>query len=229
MQFLLLAVLLAVVRRTPTPTPGPATYVLIQKDGAVVRLQKAPSLKGSAWVGNLWPTGQLVSVPVSVVDERKTASANSGTGPRTPPSEKGLGTRYSSAGPQTPLGSRTKLKGGRKKVERTLQGTPTAVANAPTPAASAPAGVVDRNGHGESWWRGRVAPVREELADAEADLKLAGDERKSAERSGAAVSDLERLRGREEEARRRCRSATAKLEALAREARAAGAPEAWLR
>jgi len=222
----LLVALLAVPRRTPTPTPGPATYVLVQKDGAVVRLEKAPRLKGSAYVGKLWPSGQLVSVPVSVVDERKTASANSGTGAKTPSSEKGLGTRYSSEGPQIPLGSRTKLKGGRKKVERTLQGSAAATM---TPTAVASAGVVDRNGRGEAWWQGRVAPLREELADAEADLKLAGDDRKRAEMSRVPASDLERLRGREEEARRRSASATGKLDALAREARAAGAPATWVR
>jgi hypothetical protein len=222
----LLAALLAVPLRTPTPTPGPATYVLVQKDGAIVRLEKAPKQKGNAYVGKLWPTGQLVSVPVSVVDERKTASANSGTGAKTPPPEKSLGTRYSSEGLQTPLGSQTKLKGGRKKVERTLQGSAAATM---TPTAATSAGVVDRNGRGEAWWRGRLAPLREELADAEADLKLAGDDRNRAEMSRAPASELERLRGREEEARRRCASAAGKLDALAQEARTAGAPASWVR
>ena len=226
MRILLLAALLAVPFRTPTPTPGPATYVLVQKDGSVVRLAKAPKLKGSAYVGNLWQTGQLVSIPASEVDERKTASANSGTGSKTPPSEKNIGTRYDPEGPQTPLGDQMKLKGGRKKVERTLQGS---AAASKTPTAVASAGVVDRNGRGEAWWRGRVEPLKEELADAEADLKLSGDEIRSAERSGASASDLERLRGREEEARKRCASAKGKLDALAEEARKARAPASWLR
>ncbi|MFI5181089.1 MAG: hypothetical protein ACHQPI_06845 [Thermoanaerobaculia bacterium] len=226
MKAWLLAVLLAVPFRTPTPTPGPATYVLIQKDGAAVRLEKAPERKGNAYVGKLWPTGQLVSVPVSAVDERKTAAANPGGGAKTPSAEKSIGTRYSADGPQTPLGNQMKLKGGRKKVERTLQRSSGAAAK---PTAAAPAGVVDRNGRGESWWRGRAAPLKEELADAEAVVKLAGDDRKRAERSGAPSADLERLRGREDEAARRSTSARGKLDALAEEARKAGAPESWVR
>lgn len=229
MRTFLLALLLAVPYRTPTPTPGPTTYVLIQKDGAVVRLAKAPKVKGNAYVGNLWPTGQLVSVPASQVDEKKTASANAGSGAKTPSPEKSIGTRYDSDGPQTPLGSQMKLKGGRKKVERTLQGTPVAPSTSKTPEAAAPSGAVDRHGRGESWWRGRAAPLKEQLADAEADLKLAGDETRRAETSGASVPELEHLRGREEEARRRLASAKGRFDALAEEARAAGAPASWIR
>ncbi len=222
----LLALLLVVPYRTPTPTPGPTTYVLVQKDGAVVRLEKAPERKGNSYVGKLWPTGQLVSIPASEVDEKKTASANRGGGAKTPSSVTNLGTRYGPEGPQTPLGSQMKLKGGRKKVERTLEGS-AGPSTTPTPAS--PAGVVDRHGRGEAWWRGRAAPLKEELSDAEADLKLAGDDRRAAERAGAPEAELARLREREDDARRRSESARGKLSALAEEARKEGAPASWVR
>ncbi len=226
MKTLLLALLLAAPFRTPTPTPRPATYVLVQKDGAVVRLEKAPERKGTAWVGKLFPTGQLVSIPVSAVDERRTALANPGGTAKTPSAEKSIGTRYGSDGPQTPLGSKMKLRGGRRKVERTLQGTPRASVR---PTAAARAGDVDRKGRGESWWRGRAAPLKEQIADAEADLKLAGDERRRAEKTGEPPADVEHLRVREEEARRRLASARGRLDALGEEARKAGASESWVR
>ncbi|HQR67067.1 MAG TPA: hypothetical protein PLB02_06710, partial [Thermoanaerobaculia bacterium] len=107
---LLLAVVLGA--RTPTPTPTPAGFVVVQKDGSVVRLEKAPALKGSNWVGKLWPSGQLVSIPVASVDDRKTSTANAGGRGGAPPSETAIGTRYQSAGPQAPLGDKMKLKGG---------------------------------------------------------------------------------------------------------------------
>jgi hypothetical protein len=122
-----------------------------------------------------------------------------------------------------------KLKGGRKKVERTLQGTPTASSSTTSPPATASAGAVDRNGRGESWWRGRAAPLQEQLADAEADLKLAGDERRTAEKAGVPAADLEHRRAREEEAQKRVLSAKGELDALAEEARKAGAPASWVR
>ncbi len=234
---LLLLALLA--SRTPTPTPTPAAYVVVQKDGAVVRFEKAPALKGSTWVGKLWPSGQLVSIPVDHVDERKTASANSG-GRGAPPSETNIGTRYKTAGPQAPLGDTMKLKGGRKTVERTLQGTP-APAKSPAAAVPGPAGgnepapgSVDRNGRGESWWRGKVAPLKEELADAEAEFKLASDERSRFERSTPPPgldrgAELQRLKDREERARGRVDSAKRRLAELGDEARKTGAPSSWIR
>ncbi len=109
----------------PPPSPTPAPYVLVQKDGSVVRLRTAPERKGKNVVGKLWPSGQLVSISAEKVDEKKTAAANAGGGGGTPASEKSIGTRYKPAGPQEPLGDRVKLTGGRKNVERTLQGTPT--------------------------------------------------------------------------------------------------------
>ncbi len=112
----------------PRPSPTPASYVLVQTDGSTVRLVKAPERKGKNLVGNLWPSGQLVSIPAEKVDEGKTAAANAGGRGSAPPPEKSIGTRYKPAGPQAPLGDKVKLKGGRKNVERTLQGTPT-----PTP------------------------------------------------------------------------------------------------
>ncbi len=109
----------------PPPSPTPAPYVLVQTDGSVVRLRMAPERKGKNLVGHLAPSGQLVSIPSEKVDEKKTVAANAGGGSAAPASEKSIGTQYSPAGPQAPLGDRVKLKGGRKNVERTLQGTPT--------------------------------------------------------------------------------------------------------
>lgn len=230
MVLLLLAAVLGA--RTPTPTPTPSGYVLVQKDGAAVRFEKAPALKGGTWVGKLWPSGQLVSIPVASVDDKKTATANARGGGGAPPSETNIGTRYQSAGPQAPLGDKMKLKGGRRTVERTLQGTP-APAKSPAPAGAASSSV-DRNGRGEAWWRGKAAPLQEELADAGAELKLASDERSRYERStpppGADRGrELQRLKDREEKARQRVSGANRRLSELAEEARKAGAPPEWLR
>jgi hypothetical protein len=241
MTTLLVLLLLGAFRPTPTPTPGPSTFVIVEKDGSVVRLEKAPALKGSTWVGRLWPSGQLVSIPVARVDDRRTAAANAGGRAGTPSSETNIGTRYKPAGPQAPLGDTMKLKGGRRKVERTLQGTPApgkpgsaAGKTGNGEASPAMSGPVDRNGRGEAWWRGRAAPLREELADAEADLKLASDERNLFERtpvpSGEEGSlDRQRLRTREEQARQRVSTAKRRLDDLAAEARKAGASPAWVR
>jgi len=235
---ILLAALLAA--RTPTPTPTPAGYAVVQKDGSVVHFEKAPALKGTSWVGKLWPSGQLVSIPAVSVDDRKTASANSGGHGGSPPTETNIGTRYKSAGPQAPLGDKMKLKGGRKTVEKTLQGTP-AAAKSPLAAAAgvagsgeAGSGTVDRNGRGESWWRGKAAPLKEELADAEAELKLASDERIRFERTTPPPgvergAELQRLKDREERARGRVGSANRRLAELGDEARKAGAPSSWAR
>ena len=236
-----LVVLVALlVARTPTPTPTPAAWTVVQKDGSVVRFGKAPDLKGASWVGKLWPSGQLVSIPAANVDDRKTAAANSGGRGGAPPSETNIGTQYKPAGPQAPLGDKMKLKGGRKTVERTLQGTPSP---AKTPSRSpragdgeAPAasGAVDRNGRGEAWWRGRAAPLLEDLADAEAEMKLASDERSRLERTTPPPgidrgAELQRLKDREEKARQRVDSAKRRLAELGDEARKAGAPSSWVR
>jgi hypothetical protein len=239
----LVALLIGGLRPTPTPTPAsaPASFVIVEKDGSLVRLQKAPALKGSTYVGRLWTTGQLVSIPVAKVDDRRTAAANAGGRAGTPTSETNIGTRYKPAGPQAPLGDTMKLKGGRRKVERTLQGTPTP-AKTPGAAGTAgsggmsppPAGPVDRNGRGEAWWRGRAAPLVEELADAEADLKLSSDERSLFERTpappdGEGSLERQRRRNREEQARQRVSAAKQHLDELAAEARKAGAPPGWVR
>lgn len=234
MNGVILALLLGAVA---SPSPTPAGYVLVQKDGAVVRLEKAPALKGSTYVGKLWPTGQLVSIPVASVDDRRTFAANAGGRAVAPPSETNIGTRYRKEGPQTPLGDQMKLKGGRKKVERTLQGTPAPVKAAESGRTGGEPGAgVDRNGHGEAWWRGRAAPLLEELADAEAELKLAGDERRRFEGPGAGPGappsrpqELQTLRGREEQARRRVAASRQRLAELTEEARRAGAPSSWIR
>lgn len=238
MSVLVLVALLGA--RTPTPSPTPAAWTVVQKDGSVVRFEKAPDLKGSSWVGKLWPSGQLVSIPAANVDDRKTAAANSGGRGGAPPSETNIGTQYKPAGPQAPLGDKVKLKGGRKTVERTLQGTP---APSKTPAKSAkdgngeaPAGsgTVDRNGRGEAWWRGRAAPLHEDLADADAELKLASDERNRLERTTPPPgvdrsAELQRLKDRVERARQRVSAANRRLAELGDEARKAGAPSSWIR
>jgi hypothetical protein len=240
MTTLLVALLLGAATPPPTPTAVIATFVIVETDGSVVRLQKAPALKGSSYVGRLWPSGQLVSIPAAKVDERRTAAANAGGRTAAPPAETEIGTRYKPAGPQAPLGDTMTLKGGRRTVERTLQGTPTHDAETgasgrgerrDAPAASA---TVDRNGRGEAWWRGRAAPLEEKLADAEAELKLASDERKlfegTAPAGGEDVSlERRRLVAREEQARQHVAAAKRQLEELAAEARDAGAPASWVR
>ncbi len=77
-------------------------------------------MKGSSLVGNLWETGQLVSLRLDVVDLEKTAAANKAGKSVAPPSQKDVGTRYNQAGPQTPLGNQVKLKKGRKEAEKSL-------------------------------------------------------------------------------------------------------------
>jgi len=229
-----------VSRPTPTPTPAPATFVIVEKDGSVVRLEKAPSLKGTTYVGRLWPSGQLVSIPLAKVDDRKTTAANLGSRAGIPPSETNIGTRYKPAGPQAPLGDTMKLKGGRRKVEETLQGTPTpgkssgASGSARNGKAQRAPGAVDRNGRGEAWWRGRAAPLLEEQADAGAELKLAVDERRrfeeTPERPGEDRSlERQRLLGHEEQARQRMAIAKRRLDELADEALKAGVPNGWVR
>jgi hypothetical protein len=240
----LLALLGAGASPTPPPSPTPAMYVVVQKDGTLIRLQKPPVLKGKNLVGNLWPSGQLVSLPAAGVDDRRTAAANAGGRAATPSSETNIGTRYKPAGPQTPLGDQVKLKGGRKAAERKLQGASgsakpggagTGGPPGKTPEFTEP---VDLHGHGESWWRGRAAPLLEERTDAEAELKLAEDERKRFEGTlsppgqGATATwalELQRLRDREGRSRQRLNAAKRRLVELAEEARKAGAFPGWVR
>jgi len=244
---LLLAAVLsgACLLAAPIPSPTPATYLVVRKDGTIVRLQRSPALKGKSLVGNLWPSGQLVSVPLADVDERKTAAANAPERAATAPSETNIGTRYKPAGPQTPLGDQVRLKGGRKAAERKLQGASgTAKGTGAAKETQEPRGtpgsteLVDLNGHGESWWRGRAAPLLEEQADAEAELKLAEDERKRFERTqpppgqGATSTwalELQYLRDRADRSRQRAKAAKRRLDGLAEEARKAGALPGWAR
>jgi len=236
----------ACLTAAPAPSPTPATYVVVRKDGTIVRLQKTPALKGKSLVGNLWPSGQLVSLPVADVDDRKTAAANAGGRAATPPSETNIGTRYKAAGPQAPLGDQVRLKGGRKAAERKLQGASGtakgsgAAKETKTPPRGTPGSteLVDLNGHGESWWRGRAAPLLEERADAEAELKLVEDERKRFEGTqpppgqGATSTwalELQYVRDRADRSRQRANAAKRRLDEFAEEARKAGAPPGWAR
>ena len=229
-------------------TPAP-TYLVVQKDGSTVRLQKPPVVKGSNLVGNLWQTGQLVSLRLDTVDLEKTAAANKGGKSVAPSPQEDVGTRYNPAGPQTPLGNRVKLKEGRKETEKRLasaSGTAT-TGDADLPKRAEPgaraeaakaAKIVDRNGRGESYWRGRAQKLREELADAEAELKIATDDRDFFERTdpppgeGATATwalELQRRRDRVDRASQRVDAPKRRQEELAEEARKADALPGWLR
>jgi hypothetical protein len=232
----------------PTATPVP-TYLVVQKDGDTVRLQKAPTVKGSNLVGNLWQTGQLVSLRIDSVDLEKTAAANKGGRSVAPPPQKDVGTRYNPAGPQTPLGSRVTLKKGRKEAEKRLDsasGTAkSGEANVPeraepgTRAAEAKAArIVDRDGRGESYWRGRAKKLREDLADAEAELKISRDEEKRYEGTymppgeGAMATwalELQWRRDQVSRAAQRVDAAKRRQDELAEEARKADALPGWIR
>ena len=229
-----------------TPVP---TYLVVQKDGSMVRLQKAPVVKGSNLIGTLWQTGQLVSLRLDTIDLEKTAAANKSGKSVAPPPQEDVGTRYNPAGPQTPLGNRVKLKKGRKEAEKRLaaaSGTAKAAgddlperAEPGTRADAAKAAkVVDKDGRGESYWRGRATVLREDLADAEAELKIATDDRDFFERTdpppgeGATATwgaELQRRRDRVDRARQRVDAAKRRQEELAEEARKADALPGWLR
>jgi hypothetical protein len=237
----------------PAPAPTVATpvptFLVVQKDGSTVRLAKAPVVKGSNLVGNLWQTGELVSLRLDTIDLGKTAAANKGGKTGAPPPQKDVGTRYNPAGPQTPLGSRVKLKKGRKDAEKSLSsasGTakageddlPERAEPGTRAEASKAARVVDRDGRGESYWRGRATVLREDLADAEAELKIATDDRDFFERTdpppgeGATATwagELQRRRDRVDRARQRVDAAKRRQEELAEEARKADALPGWLR
>jgi len=231
---------------TATPVP---TYLVVQKDGSTVRLEKAPAVKGSSLVGSLWRTGQLVSFRLDTVDLEKTAAANRGGKSAAPPAEHDVGTRYETAGPQTPLGNRVKLKKGRKEAEKKLS---SASGTAKTGEAGLPeraepgtrsdqakaARVVDRDGRGESYWQGRAKKLREDRADAEAELKIATDDRDRFERTdpppgeGATAtwaSELQRRRDRVDRAQQRVDAAKRRQDELAEEARKADALPGWIR
>jgi hypothetical protein len=66
-------VLVLLLAGAPTPEPG---WVLVQRDGSVVRLRDEPQRKGGVFVGHLFPGGSLVSIRVVDVDQEKTAAAN---------------------------------------------------------------------------------------------------------------------------------------------------------
>jgi len=234
----------------PTPSPTPPIYVVVERGGNVVRLKRAPALKGATLVGYLWPGGELVSFRLEDVDLSKTAAANtSGRTPTPPTGQQPIGTRYQPAGPQTPLGDRVKLQGGRKEAEKKLQsasGTakPGAedVPERAEPGARADAAkasrVVDRDGRGESYWQGRAKKLREDLADAEAELKLSRDDRDLYERTdppageGATATwalELQRRRDRVDRAQQRVDASKRRLDELAEEARKADALPGWIR
>ena len=234
----------------PAPSPTPPVYFIVERGGNVVRLRKAPALKGATLVGNLWPGGELVSFRLEDVDLSKTAAANKSGKTATPPAgEKAIGTRYQPAGPQTPLGDRVKLQGGRKEAERKLQSASgTAKPGADDlperaePGARADAAkasrVVDRDGRGEAYWQGRAKKLHEDLADAQAELKLARDDRDLYERTdppageGATATwalELQRRRDRVDRAQQGVDASKRRLEELAEEARKADALPGWIR
>ena len=166
-----------------------------------------------------------------------------------PPAQHDVGTRYATAGPQTPLGNQVKLKKGRKEAEEKLS---SASGTAKTGEAGLPeraepgtrsdqakaAKVVDRDGRGESYWRGRAKKLREDLSDAEAELKIATDDRDRYERTdpppgeGATATwafELQRRRDRVDRAQQRVDAAKRRLDELSEEARKADALPGWIR
>ncbi len=160
-------------------------YLVVGADGSVTALSAPPDRKGDRLVGRLLVGGQLVSFRVAEVDETKTAEANAP--PRTPSVEPSTAV-LKKAPP--PAEESRKLKITRQEAERTLassSGTGTAAAG-PAPAGerpkdAGPAGAVDRNGHGEAWWRKRAAPLLARASRAESDLAGAVSARDSWERS----------------------------------------------
>ena len=247
---------------TPTPTPpsAPGPYILVEKDGNLIRLMRPPAQRGNGLVGYLWPKGELVTVRLDNVDAKKTADANKSAAV-TP----GVGTTVISqttgaAGPRVPLGDRVKLVKSRSEAEKTLQKA-SGTGKKKVPAEELPeraepgsnrkpidesvaegtgeAGeILDKDGRNEAYWRAKAERAKNDLADAEGELRLALQDQDRHERympapgQGAAATwalELQRLRDAVDRARVKVENAKRRLDELAEAARVAGAYPGWVR
>lgn len=257
--FLLSAAVLTSV--TPTPTPAaPRPYILVEKDGNLIQLIKAPSPKGNNLVGFLWPKGELVMVRLDNVDMKKTADANRIPVQTSEISTTVISQRTDVAGPKVPLGDRVKLVKSRAEAEKTLQkASGTGKKKAPAEdlperaepgsqkrnggesadAGTAEAGeILDKDGRNEAYWRAKAEKAKNDLADAEGELRLALQDQDRVERyipapgQGAAATwamELQRLRDAVDRARVKVANAKRRLEELSEAARVAGAYPGWVR
>jgi hypothetical protein len=253
---------------TPTPTPVPERpYIIVQKDGTQVRLKKAPvpSLKGNGLVGSLWPKGELfVMVRRDDVDEKRTAEANRLAAQAPWLDATVIAQRTDVAGPKASLGDRVKLVKTRAEAEKMLRsasGTGKKKAPGKSPdedlperaepgsqwkagsegaeAGTAEAGeILDKDGRNEAYWRAKAERAKNELADAEGELRLALHDQDRHERSmpapgqGAAATwamELQRLRDAVDRGRVRVENAKRRLEDLTEAARVARAFPGWVR
>ncbi len=225
----------------PSDVPKPAGWVVVQKDGAQVRLDAPPKTEGSRLVGRLAGSGTLVSVPVARVDEEATARANAPGAPAAAPAE---------PAPRPfetpPLGKRVRLtmsgEDARRHLEEARAGTPDSGPPPGETGAPAPVleetGPADRAGRDETWWRERAAAARGAAEESAAALAAAEAALEAAERSYLGGSEPERTtfvlnvldaRNRAGAAREEHARARARWEALQEEARKAGARPGWLR
>jgi hypothetical protein len=240
------------------PPAAGQPYVIVQKDGSIVRLLKAPTHKGNGLVGSLWPNGELVMVRLDAVDEKRTADANRRDVPTPTTTTKVISQSAEVAGPKMPLGDRVKLVKPRAEAEKTIHSASGTGKNASAedlPERAEPGSkrkgkggaengageageVLDNNGHNEAWWRAKAEKARNELADAEGELRLALQDQDLHERSmpapgqGAAATwamELQRLRDAVDRGRVRVENAKRRLEDLAEAARVAGAHPGWVR
>ncbi len=98
--------------------------------------------------------------------------------------------------------------------------------------------ILDNNGKNEAWWRAKADRAKNELADAEGELRLAQQEQDRQERSvpppGQSASatwamELQRLRDTVDKSKSRVDNAKKKLDELGEAARLAGAYPGWVR
>jgi hypothetical protein len=214
-------------------------YLIVRTDGSVMTLAAAPEQKGNSLVGRLAQSNQLVSFPAAEVDSTRTLEANRPVPTPAPKGRPPILTR------ETPVPTESRLlKVPREEAERSLAATSGTAPRSPVPerpGAAAPtgetagaAGAVDRNGHGEAWWRRKAAPVRSRLSRAEADLQNAVAARDAHERTAGRGTPawqvrLHRLNQSVEKAQTRLGGEQKAMDRLSDDARKAGAYPGWLR
>jgi hypothetical protein len=231
----LAAALAGLFLSAPAPLAGAdrARWVVVGKDGARTVLSAPPERKGDRYVGRLADSGALVSFAMAEVDEARTAEVNAA--PRPVPT---VATLKPVLG-RTPVPSEEmkRVKASRQEAELTLaaaSGTGSGGA-APSRVEVAPAApLVDRNGHGEAWWRKRAEPIRGRSARAEGELTKAVANRDAWERTPGAGTPawqvrLHRLGEAVAKAQGKADEAARQESKLAEEARKAGAYPGWIR